>query len=142
VARLHHVILPSNDHMHTAEFLGLLLGIEPSPIAEHFPRSPSLTIGDLRLMFCRGPLVYHHLAFHVSAAEFDGIIQRIREHGIPHGDAPVRINNSRVRTDDRGNGYRAVWLRSPDAMLLEFFSFDELPEGYTDPATMPLTTVT
>ncbi len=135
MARLHHVIVPSADHLHAAEFLGKLFGIDPAPPTHRFPWSPSLTVGEVQLMFCEAPRVPLHLAFHVTPAEFDGIVARIRENGVTHGDNPQDPSNSRLRTDDRGYGYRAVWTLSPDATQLEFFCFDKLPEGFTDPAT-------
>jgi hypothetical protein len=137
VARLHHVILPSSDHMHAAEFLATIFGVEPSPANERYPYSPSLKLDGIRIMFSEAVQVPQHLAFHVTPAELDGILGRIQEHGLAYGDDAGQPDNSKVRTDDRGYGYRAIWIVSPDKTLLEFFSFDVLPEGYSSPAVMP-----
>jgi hypothetical protein len=74
-----------------------------------------------------------HLAFHVTPAEFDHVMDHIRDRGLAHGDGPYETTNRRIRTDDRGYGYRAVWLTSPDENLLEFFSFDTVPETFAGP---------
>jgi hypothetical protein len=124
--------------MHAAEFLGLLFGIEPSPPAEIYPYSPSLRVGSMTFMFGEAEWVPKHLAFHVTPAEFDGILGRIREHSLTHGDGPWQADNSKVKTGDSANGYRAVWLHSPspDTTLLEFFCFDVIPDGFSDPAVL------
>jgi hypothetical protein len=135
VARLHHAIIPSKDHLHAAQFLGTLFGLDPEPPTHRFPWSPSLTVGGVKLMFCQAPQVPVHLAFHVTPAEFDDILARIQAGAVTHGDNPQDPSNAKIRTDERGHGYRAVWALAPDATLLEFFCFDMLPEGFTDPAT-------
>lgn len=132
MAQLHHVIVPSTDHLEAAGFLAMLFGAEPEPATYRYPWSPSLRVGGMKLMFCEAPRVPLHLAFHVTPQEFDAIVGRIREHGVTHGDNPQHPDNSALRADDRG--YRAVWALSPDQTLLEFFSFDVLPEGFTSPA--------
>ena len=135
MARLHHVRVPSADHLHAAAFLAMLFGTEAS-----LPHRPddheSVLIGSVRLMFCEAEPSGVHLAFHVTPREFDEIMARMRKNEVAYGDGPEEPINSRVRTDDRGYGYRAIWSLSPDATLLEFFCFDRLPEGFMDPSTV------
>jgi hypothetical protein len=132
LTRLNHMIVPSTDHKNAAEFLAMLLGAEVSPATGEYPWSPSLRVGDVKILFCKGPFTRLHLAFHVTPDEFDGILERIREHGVAYGDSANTPNNSRLRVRDLGN--RTFWTLAPDKTLLEFFSFDELPEGLSSPA--------
>jgi len=62
-----------------------------------------------------------HLAFAFSKSDFDGVLTRVREAGLPFGDSFHEADNGRGPGDEdgaRGNGI-AVYLADPNRHLIE-----------------------
>ena len=61
----------------------------------------------------------HHYAFHVSDAEFDAILGRIRETKLAYGSAPWSLDDRKLND---WNGGRGVYFRDPDGHVLELMT--------------------
>jgi catechol 2,3-dioxygenase-like lactoylglutathione lyase family enzyme len=61
----------------------------------------------------------HHYAFHVSDAEFDAILGRIREAKLTYGSAPWSLDDGKLND---WNGGRGVYFRDPDGHVLELMT--------------------
>ena len=61
----------------------------------------------------------HHYAFHVSDAEFDAILGRIREAKLAYGSAPWSLDDGKLND---WNGGRGVYFRDPDGHVLELMT--------------------
>src|SRR3712207_9501900 len=95
---LDHLIVPSHDKAAGARFLGELLGVswEPSALGDHF--APVYVNETLTLDFAhREQFESHHYCFHVSDAEFDAIIARLSDRGIPYRSTPQEIGRAACR---------------------------------------------
>ena len=94
--RLDHVIVPSRDRVAGARALAELLNVPWEESRGDF--TPVYVNDTLTLDFAnREEFERHHLCFHVSDEEFDGIFGRIEAAGItyrsrPHGEDDMQIN--------------------------------------------------
>ena len=61
----------------------------------------------------------HHYAFHFSDAEFDAILGRINEGGIPYGSGPFSQDDMKTNT---WNGGRGVYFKDPNGHVLELLT--------------------
>ncbi|MFD7686761.1 VOC family protein [Streptomyces sp. NPDC059781] len=129
-----HTIVLTRDRERSARFLAHVLGLEVGEPAGMF--LPVTTANGVTLDFATVDIDIpaQHYAFLVSEEEFDAILTRLVDAGIPvqadpHGRHPRRIN--------RNDGGRGVYFRDPAGHGLEAIT---LPYG-TDPAS-PLNGVT
>ncbi|MER7053952.1 MULTISPECIES: VOC family protein [unclassified Streptomyces] len=129
-----HTIVLSQDREKSARFLAGILGLEVGEPAGVF--LPVTTANGVTLDFATVDIDIpaQHYAFLVSEDEFDTILARLVEDGIPihadpHGRHPRRIN--------RGDGGRGVYFADPSGHGMEAFT---RPYG-SDPAS-PLNGVT
>jgi catechol 2,3-dioxygenase-like lactoylglutathione lyase family enzyme len=77
---LNHTIVAARDAKASATFLSRMLGLTPPVQLGHFA---AVRVSETSLDFAKAEDEIHpqHYAFLVSAAEFDAIFARIREHG-------------------------------------------------------------
>ncbi len=117
---LDHVIVSAKDQRASARQLGELLGV---PWAESGigPFSPVYVNAGLTLDFIddTGPLPIEHFCFRVSDAEFDAILGRLQEAGIPYRSAVRGPADMQV---GRGFGGRMVYWNEPDGHQWEILT--------------------
>lgn len=118
---LDHLIVPARDRVAAARQLAALLGVawaEQGPVG---PFSPVYVSDDLTLDFdqwaCAVPK--QHYCFRVSPDEFDAILSRIQQAGIPfrslpHGPDDGQVNNA--------FGGRLVYWGEPDGHVWEMLT--------------------
>ena len=132
--QFNHTIVLSRDRDTSAHFLAEILGLSVGePFAMFLPvvTANGVTLDFLNVEF---DIPRQHYAFLVSEADFDGILARLVERGIPihadpHGTVPGRIN--------RNDGGRGVYFSDPSGHGMEAFT---RPYG-SDPSS-PLNGVT
>src|SRR3954470_9866662 len=61
----------------------------------------------------------HHYAFHVSEAEFDAILQRVKAAGLAFGSTPWSLEDGKLND---WNGGRGVYFKDPDGHVLELMT--------------------
>jgi catechol 2,3-dioxygenase-like lactoylglutathione lyase family enzyme len=61
----------------------------------------------------------HHYAFHVTDAEFDAILGRIKKAGLAYGSAPWSLDDGKI--NDWGGG-RGVYFEDPNGHVLELMT--------------------
>src|SRR5262249_35789219 len=61
----------------------------------------------------------HHYAFHVSDAEFDAILQRVKAAGLVFGSAPCALDDAMLND---WNGGRGVYFKDLDGQILELMT--------------------
>ena len=130
--RLDHTIVPAQDKVASAKFFAEIFGLAVDPDASHFAE---VQVNDtLKLAFADEPEAWggpgfdprtgrsHHLAFHVSDAEFDAIFGRVRAKGIAYGSDPFSHTNGRINTRRGGRG---LYFEDPYGHLLEIMTVPE-----------------
>ncbi|SDZ61164.1 VOC family protein [Pseudomonas sp. NFIX28] len=117
--QLDHTIVWCRDKQRSADFLVQLLGLPPP-----LPFGPMLVVqldNGVSLDYYNDdpPIASQHYAFVVAAADFEPILQRIRQRGLAFWADPGK---QRANEINRHEGGRRVYFDDPDGHLLEVFS--------------------
>jgi len=117
--RLNHTIVHSRDKVESAAFLVEILGL-PAPA----PFGPFLTVqmdNEVTLDFYDAgrEIAPQHYAFLVSEMEFDEILGRIRQRGLPFWADPHHHRANEINTNDGGRG---AYFDDPSGHNLEIIT--------------------
>ena len=112
---LNHTIVVARDKTETATFLTEILGLPPHKTLGHFA---VVQVDDTSLDFVDSgdEISSRHFAFLVSEAEFDEILERIRERDLLCWADPFRREPGRINHWDDGRG---LYFDDPNGHLLE-----------------------
>jgi catechol 2,3-dioxygenase-like lactoylglutathione lyase family enzyme len=115
---LNHTIVPARDKDAAARFFAHIFGLAYQGRGEHF--APVRINDTLTLLFDDAETVEsHHYAFHVTDAEFDAILGRVKASGLAFGSAPWSLDDGRL--NDWGGG-RGFYFKDPDGHILELMT--------------------
>ena len=116
---LNHTIVPARDKKASARFFARLFGLSAEGHDGHF--APVRVNGSLTLLFSDSAETFesHHYAFHVSDAEFDAILQRVKAAGLVFGSAPWALDDAMLND---WNGGRGVYFKDLDGHILELMT--------------------
>ena len=115
---LNHTIVPARDKQASAEFFARIFGLQADEEHGHF--APVRVNDSLTLLFDEdSSFESHHLAFHVSDAEFDQIFQRIRDARLAYGSAPWSLEDGKLND---WNGGRGIYFKDPNGHVLELMT--------------------
>jgi catechol 2,3-dioxygenase-like lactoylglutathione lyase family enzyme len=130
--RLDHSIVPAKDKLTSAQFFAEIFGLIVEPGDGHFAQ---VRVNDsLAFDFADEPEPWggpgfdprtgrsHHYAFHVSDAEFEAILRRVKAKGIAYGSGPFSHANGRI---NRRRGGRGFYFEDPYGHLLEVMTVPE-----------------
>ena len=113
--QLNHTLVNVRDKRESATVVAEVLGLDtPEPYGPFLAVSLS---NDALLYFVDVEELHaQHYAFLVTEAEFDGILDRIRQRGLLYWADPFQRHPNEVNTDDGGRG---VYWEDPSGHLLE-----------------------
>lgn len=115
---LNHTIVPAHDKEAAARFFARIFGLKYEGATGHF--APVRVNDSLTLDFDNSDSFdSHHYAFHVSDEEFDAILRRVIEAGIPYGSDPCNLENRQLNSWRNGRGF---YFRDPDGHVLELMT--------------------
>jgi len=115
---LNHTIVPAREKAAAAGWFARVFGLEYEPSGDHF--APVHVNEALTFLFADEPsFPASHYAFHVSDAEFDAILERVRASGRTYGSAPWSRTDRKLND---WNGGRGVYFETPDGHLLELMT--------------------
>jgi catechol 2,3-dioxygenase-like lactoylglutathione lyase family enzyme len=116
---LNHTIVPARDKEASARFFAEIFGLKYEKSSGYF--APVQVNDTLTLDFDDDVDRFdiHHYAFHVSDAEFDAILKRVKEAGLPFGSEPWNLENGELNS---WNGGRGVYFRDPNGHILELMT--------------------
>jgi len=116
--KLNHTIVPAKDKEAAAKFFARIFGLSYEGAMGHF--APVRVNKTLTLLFDDdAKFESHHYAFHVSKAEFDAILGRIKKAKITFGSAPWSLDDGKLND---WNGGRGVYFRDPNGHVLELMT--------------------
>ena len=116
---LDHTIVPAADKEAASELFARLFGLAYDGVEGEF--APVRINATLTLDFYnQDDFGWHHYAFHVTEDEFDQILGRIQDEGIPYGPGPQRTDTMEIGSPFQGG--RTVYFRSPDGHIFEFMT--------------------
>jgi catechol 2,3-dioxygenase-like lactoylglutathione lyase family enzyme len=116
---LNHTIVPTREKEAAARFFADLFGLAFEGTDGHF--APVKINDTLTLLFDDDVEAFesHHYAFHVSDAEFDAVLKRVKAAGLPFGSAPWSLADGKLND---WNGGRGFYFKDPDGHLLELMT--------------------
>lgn len=129
---LDHTIVPAKDRAASAEFFAEIFGLTVKPGHGHFAQvqvNESLTFD-----FADEPEPWggpgfdprtgqsHHYAFHISEAEFDAILSRVKAKGLQYGSGPYKHTDGQIYTRRGGRG---LYFEDLNGHLLEVMTVPE-----------------
>ena len=114
---LDHMIVPAKDRRRSAEHLAKVLGVRWSEKGAG-PFCPVYVNDGLTLDFDQWDeaLPVQHYCFRMTEAEFDQLVARLVEMGIPYRSTPHGPPDSQVNTH---HGGRIVYWSEPDGHVWE-----------------------
>lgn len=116
---LDHTIVPAKDKEASARFFARMFGLEYK--GPWGPFAPVKVNEILTLDFAEYPdgreaFDSHHYAFITSDAEFDQVLERVKEAGIPFGSGPRELEDGQINHHHGGRGF---YFRDPNGHVLE-----------------------
>jgi len=110
-----HIVLLARDHEASARFFAAVMGLIYTGPDRHF--APVRVFETFTVSFmASGQVIGTHLGFHVSDADFDGILSRLQAAGVPYGNDPRDRTN--LRTDHPFGG-RGLFFLDANGHLFE-----------------------
>jgi catechol 2,3-dioxygenase-like lactoylglutathione lyase family enzyme len=116
---LNHTIVEASDRDAAARQLTEILGLPEAPEWGPFRVVQLNNAVSLDVVTAAPPVRRQHYAFLVSEPEFDVILGRIRERGLPYWADPHHRHPDRINTNDGGRG---VYWEGPDRHNLEIIT--------------------
>ena len=119
---LDHTIIPAKDKVASAEFFAEVFGLKFEGGKGRF--APVRVNDALTLDFDdqREVQESHHYAFHISDAEFDAILGRVKAKGLLYGSGPRDHQDGEINTRRAGRGF---YFQDPNGHLLEVMTVKE-----------------
>jgi len=116
---LNHTIVWARDKVAAARFFAKIFGLRFEGSGGHF--APVRVNDTLTLDFAdaKGTIASQHYAFHVSDAEFDAILQRVKDAGLTFGSGPRSREDGKL-TD--WNGGRGFYYKDHDGHVIELMT--------------------
>ncbi len=118
---LDHTIVPAHDKEASARFFARIFGLEYKGTWGHF--APVKVNETLTLDFDDHdrfePL---HYAFSASDDDFDAVLQRVKQAGVPFGSGPGSLADGKI--NDRHGG-RRFYFRDPNGHVLEVITHSD-----------------
>lgn len=117
--QLNHTIVLCRDQHASAAFLTEVLGLPDARRNFHFLVVTLSNGVSLDFMESTAPFSRTHYAFLVGESEFDAILERLRERGVPTFADPRHEQPNEINHDCGGRG---VYFADPDGHNLEILT--------------------
>ncbi|HEX3244400.1 MAG TPA: VOC family protein [Chloroflexota bacterium] len=113
---LDHTIVPARDKEGSARWFAKMFGLEYKGPWGHF--APVKVDDNLSMDFddAGEDLPCLHFAFITTDSEFDRVLQRVKDEGIPFGSGPRDLEDYEINHKHQGRG---VYFRDPNGHILE-----------------------
>jgi catechol 2,3-dioxygenase-like lactoylglutathione lyase family enzyme len=112
---LDHTIIPAHDKEASARFFARMFGLEYKGLWGHF--APVKVNDTLSMDFDnREQFDNLHFAFLASDDEFDAVLERVKQEGIPFGSGPWALEDGEINHHHGGRGF---YFRDPNGHVLE-----------------------
>ena len=116
---LNHTIVWARDKDAAARAVAGIFGLCVELRAGHF--APVRVNDTLTLDFAdaTGTIAGQHYAFHVSDSEFDAILERVKDGGLPFGSGPRSLEDGKLNA---WNGGRGFYYKDHDGHVIELMT--------------------
>lgn len=133
---LDHLIIPTKDRIASARLLGTLLGVPWADQSSIGPFSAVFVNEGLTIDFDQwdSEVPKQHYCFRVGQAEFDAILERIRQAGLAYRSTPRGADDGQV---NRAFGGSLVYWSEPDGHAWEVLTVSYARQGFAPSAGLP-----
>ena len=116
---LNHTIVWARNKDAAARLFAEIFGLRVESSAGHF--APVRVNDTLTLDFANatGAIAGQHYAFQVSDAEFDAILQRVKDAGLAFGSGPRSLEDGKLND---WNGGRGFYYKDHDGHVIELMT--------------------
>jgi catechol 2,3-dioxygenase-like lactoylglutathione lyase family enzyme len=116
---LNHTIVSAHDKDAAARFFAQIFGLRFEGLDGHF--APVRVNDTLTLDFAdaKRTIASQHYAFQVSDAEFDAILQRVKDAGLAFGSGPRSLEDGKLND---WNGGRGFYYKDHDGHVIELMT--------------------
>ena len=116
---LNHTIVWAGDKEGAARLFAEIFGLRFEGAGDHF--APVRVNDTLMLDFAdaKGTIASQHYAFHVSDAEFDAILQRVKDAGLAFGSGPRSLEDGKLNDWKGGRGF---YYKDHDGHVIELMT--------------------
>jgi catechol 2,3-dioxygenase-like lactoylglutathione lyase family enzyme len=116
---LNHTIVWARDKNAAARLFAEIFGLRVESSGGHFAPvrvndTPTLDFAD-----ATGTIAGQHYAFHVSDTEFDAILERVKDGGLPFGGGPRSLEDGKLNA---WNGGRGFYYKDHDGHVIELMT--------------------
>ena len=119
---LNHTIVRARDKEAAARFFAEIFGLRFEGSGGHF--APVRVNDTLTLDFAdaKETIAGQHYAFHVSDAEFNAILQRVKDAGLAFGSGPRNLQDGKLNA---WNGGRGFYYKDRDGHVIELMTMPQ-----------------
>jgi catechol 2,3-dioxygenase-like lactoylglutathione lyase family enzyme len=116
---LNHTIVSVRDKDAAARLFAKIFGLRFEGSGRHF--APVRVNETLTLDFAdtKRTIAGQHYAFHASDAEFDAILQRVKDAGLAFGSGPWNLEDGKLND---WNGGRSFYYKDHDGHVIELMT--------------------
>ena len=117
---LNHTIVSARDKDAAARFFAEIFGLQG--LSGHFA---PVRVNDTRTLDfadAKGTISSQHYAFHVSDAEFDAILQRVKDAGLAFGSGPRSLEDGKLNDWKGGRGF---YYKDHDGHVIELMTMPQ-----------------
>ena len=119
---LNHTFVWARDKDAAARLFAEIFGLRFEGLRGRF--APVRVNDTLTLDFrdAKGAIASQHYAFHVSDAEFDAILQRVKKAGLAFGSGPWSLEDGKLND---WNGGRGFYYKDHDGHVIELMTMPQ-----------------
>ena len=116
---LNHTIVWARNKHAAARLFAETFGLRVESSGGHF--APVRVNDTLTLDFAdaTGTIAGQHYAFHVSDSEFDAILERVKDGGLPFGSGPRSLEDGKLNALNGGRGF---YYKDHDGHVIELMT--------------------
>ena len=119
---LNHTIVWARDKDAAARLFAEIFGLRFEGSGGHFAQVRVNDTLTLDFAEAKGIIAGQHYAFHVSGAEFDAILLRVKDAGLAFGSGPRSLEDGKL---NNWNGGRGFYYRGHDGHVIELMTMPQ-----------------
>jgi len=116
---LNHTIVSARDKDAAARLFAEIFGLRFEGSGGHFAQVRVNDTLTLDFAEAKGTIAGQHYAFHVSDSEFDAILERVKDGGLPFGSGPRSLEDGKLNA---WNGGRGFYYKDHDGHVIELMT--------------------
>jgi catechol 2,3-dioxygenase-like lactoylglutathione lyase family enzyme len=119
---LNHTIVWARNKEDAARLFAEIFGLRLAGLGGHFAQVRVNDTLTLDFADAKGTVAGQHYAFHVSDAELDAMLQRVKDAGLAFGSGPRSLEDGELNA---WNGGRGFYYKDHDGHVIELMTMPQ-----------------